>query len=104
MASNDPYLRSDTDKSETSPDSDVRLRSDADKSAGGGGGGGSIKVISGVAFASIKIISGVAIANVKKVSGIAAASVLKPFLGGIRIVYNMLKYLYVSEDNSFRKV
>jgi len=33
MASNDSYLRSDTDKGETSPDKDLRLRSDADKQA-----------------------------------------------------------------------
>jgi len=31
MASNDLYLRSDSDKGETSPDKDLRLRSDADK-------------------------------------------------------------------------
>ena len=34
MASNDLYLRSDTDKGETSPDKDLRLRADSDKVAG----------------------------------------------------------------------
>ena len=33
MASNDLYIRSDTDKGETSPDKDLRLRSDSDKVA-----------------------------------------------------------------------
>lgn len=31
MASENGYLRSDSDKSESSPDNDLRLRSDADK-------------------------------------------------------------------------
>jgi hypothetical protein len=35
VAAEDLLLRSDADKSETSPDVDVRLRSDADKSAAG---------------------------------------------------------------------
>lgn len=33
MASNDLFLRSDADKSETSVDNDLRLRSDTDKTA-----------------------------------------------------------------------
>lgn len=35
MASQNGYLRSDTDKGETSPDNDLRLRSDADKAPSG---------------------------------------------------------------------
>lgn len=51
MTSTDPYLRTDTDKSETSPDSDLRLRTDADKVSAPAGGtvqllvdGGSIQL------------------------------------------------------------
>jgi len=36
MASNDLFLRSDVDKGEISPDKDLRLRSDADKTPAAG--------------------------------------------------------------------
>lgn len=38
MASNDLFLRSDVDKGETSPDKDLRLRSDTDKIPAAAGG------------------------------------------------------------------
>lgn len=65
MASNDLFLRSDVDKGETSPDKDLRLRSDADKIPAAG----YANDVFGVASANIGSVFGVATANISEVFG-----------------------------------
>ncbi len=62
MASNDLYLRSDADKGETSPDKDLRLRSDEDKLR-------YVNDVFGVPAASVGKVFGVETASIDKVFG-----------------------------------
>lgn len=66
MASKDLYLRSDTDKGETSPDKDLRLRSDSDKVPVGGGWTG---IVCGVTNPAK--VNPTAVANISKVNGVS---------------------------------
>lgn len=64
MASQDGYLRSNADKSESDPDNDLRLRSDADKQAAPPG-----------AFVGLGKINGILLSNILYVNGIPMSSI-----------------------------
>lgn len=66
MASKDLYLRSDSDKGESSPSKNLRLWSDADKIPVGGGWTGTICGVTNPAK-----INGISQANISKVNGVS---------------------------------
>ena len=63
MASQDGYLRSDADKSESNPDNDLRLRSDADKEP------------SVESYVGLGKINGILLSNILYVNGIPMSGI-----------------------------